>query len=782
MQCEFEQYCAELGTNKIINSVNEASDFEAEYTKKIVENIIEPFSKYITNEVEITIAGYSRGKIPILMALFDREASVNWKCKSKLITSLQVSFIVAKAIIGTLRVKEGEAKRTQLAATIGRIINYNLTPECRFDGKEDEVRIGGIMLELFVRRFPQYVKKSMEFQDKKAKWKENHFIPTQEYLDVIDSNISDIAGMTNIKFPMVEIPKKWGSAGNDGGYYTEHFRHSLVKREKNTTNLNLPENVYSYVNLIQETPWTINLEIYATLKRLEKTKPSTLKKVYPLSVPKPEPRPFPKSLKYADMNDDERKIHQTWATTTERLAADKQAKKSVDLSRHAAVNQAEFFIHSDFYNDKLFFPHDNDYRMRVYNMAMTGLNTQGADFQKALIKFANPRQVKTELGIRWMKINMANLMGFDKERLDERVRICNEMEAIILEVVADPIRCTHWHQWDKPLQGLAAAMEYAKWLKNDQAFINTHVQLDGLCNGVQNLAALTRDHDVAPHVGLVYTEERGDVYNYVLDEVKRRVSSSTENVAREWEKSGLLIRNLAKKPVMTRAYAATLHGIKDGCKEFIATENKMDMFTDHWHAGNWIGDTIWDSMNIALEGPMKFMDWSTECAKRLANAGLPIIWTNPSGKKCSFSPFETKRQRINAKFNGSVQTYYIQTFTNKISKSEAMSGVSPNLIHGCDGSHLEGTTNTAGSRGVTDFAMVHDSIGTHPDDTQALLDSAKDSWVKQYSYDWITHWYEEWTQQGLRQGIHLDLPNPTDIITFGNLDINAVKESDFFFA
>ncbi len=417
---------------------------------------------------------------------------------------------------------------------------------------------------------------------------------------------------------------------------------------------------------------------------------------------------------------------------------------------------------------------------------MTGLNTQGADVQKGLIKFGNARPIRTKNGVKWMKINMANLIGFDKLTLSERVTKADECEDMIREVVRNPQKCTLWHHWDKPIQGLAAAIEYVKWLDNPDTLLNIHVQLDGLCNGVQNLAAITKDDNVAPHVGLTWTPERGDVYqhvcNGVIDDIKGHGALATE-----WLESQLLDRSLTKTPVMTRSYGAKLYGIKEGIQDYIDEKKMTSHFSDSFKAGNWMGERTWDAMGSNLAGPMAFMDWVQACAGIMAKAGkngLPLIWDNPIGGQCTQSPKVTKVKRVEVRINGQVVQYQIQSPTNKISKPKSESSSSPNLTHSCDASHLMLTVVYCVEEGITDFAMVHDSFGCHPDDAETLLLCAKRAWVKMYGGDvnLPRKWYEQWIRQGLDKGINLELPTPEEFIKFGNLKAEDVMKSDFFFA
>ena len=790
-QRDFEEYTAQLGTDKILDAAEDTTkDFESNHLKKIVKEMIEPFGCFIDEKAKLEEKNYTKGPKPLILKLLKSDALVNSRKQDKTITPLQLSFITTKIVISSIRCNDENTKETYTASKIGKEINLNLAHEFRLsDG--DAIKYGAYMVKYFAEAFPQYVSVDLSYEDRKSKWQEKQLVPTQLYLDTVANNIETLAELSIVTFPMVEKPMDWTTDGSDGGYYTEIYKRNIIKKRQVGDGAGINQEIAGAVNVIQGTPWELNLDTIDIIDKLNKTKPESLKKVFPLVVNKTPEKPYPDVL-YSDMDEDQLKIHRQWSSLEKKLKKDRQAKISVDLAREGALRQAKFFIHdTKFHKGKIWFPHDLDYRIRTYNKSMTGLNTQGADFQKGMIKFANKHAVTTDNGIKWLKINMSNLIGFDKLTLPERVQKCNEHEGLIREVVKNPYKCTEWHKWDKPVQGLAAAIEYVKWLDNDQALLQTHIQLDGLCNGVQNLAALTRDHLVAPHVGLIWTPERGDVYGYVNNDVIERITPLGCRMSDEWLRSELMTRSLTKTPVMTRSYGATIYGIKDGCKEFIEDQGKSAHFEDLFKSGNWMGERIWESMEGSLAGPMSFMEWAQKCAGIMAKANLPLPWTNPALAQCMQSPFETKRKEIKVKINGQAQSYYIMKHTNKIARAKAESSSSPNMIHSCDGSHLIGTTNHCVAKGIRDFAMVHDSFGTIPDHAEGLLDSTKDAWVEQYSEDWILRWYHEWVEFAISKGkpeVAAALPHPYKededgkFVIVGTLNIEDVRKSDFFFA
>lgn len=57
-----------------------------------------------------------------------------------------------------------------------------------------------------------------------------------------------------------------------------------------------------------------------------------------------------------------------------------------------------------------------DFRGRVYPIP-PHLNHMGADMSRGLLSFAEGKKLGAG-GLRWLKIHTANLMGFDKARID----------------------------------------------------------------------------------------------------------------------------------------------------------------------------------------------------------------------------------------------------------------------------------------------------------------------------------------------------------------------------
>lgn len=293
---------------------------------------------------------------------------------------------------------------------------------------------------------------------------------------------------------------------------------------------------------------------------------------------------------------------------------------------------------------------------------------------------------------------------------------------------------------------------------------------------------MTYDANVAKEVGLVPTEIAGDIYLYVLADLIKRVEASDEDIAKEWLNSGLMTRKLTKKPVMTRSYAATLRGIQDGVVDFILDNKGENKFDKHFAAGYWMGHNIWSSMEEALRGPMRFLEWVQKCGQVIGKNNLPFIWDNPIGMGCIHQPFKQATSRLKVKVGYQMVNFRFNKPVNRINVNKIKSSCSPNMVHSVDASHLLMTVNKCMERGVNSFACVHDSFGCHPDDAEILLQSAKDAWVEIYSQNWLENWYQQWCGYLVKNGCDAgNLPHWEDYITLGTWRPEQVQDSQYFF-
>jgi DNA-directed RNA polymerase, mitochondrial len=105
----------------------------------------------------------------------------------------------------------------------------------------------------------------------------------------------------------------------------------------------------------------------------------------------------------------------------------------------------------------------------------------------------------------------------------------------ILKIATDPDGTfKDWSEADKPFAYVAACRELkAAW--EDQKGFDSHlpISLDGSCNGIQHLACLKQDLDVAKLVNLVGDKPQ-DIYREVAVIVRERVNDDDGEFANWW--------------------------------------------------------------------------------------------------------------------------------------------------------------------------------------------------------------------------------------------------------
>jgi len=717
------------------------------------------------------------------------------------IAPVQMAYLTARVVIdGVYKDVPRNSLGKRLSLLIVRNIEYGISSNKKFNqAKKEELLskvekftpLGFSLLTMFIDSYPEYflIKQVHNEKSKNSKRRASYVVaPTEEWSAKMDANM-EVYAFTNFSYkPMIQPPRYWNYAGKGGGYYSPELRIPIHKVHANKSKDDKHYSVASRevidaVNAIQATPWKVNIDVLDVMVKLAENPPSSLKDIFP-----PQPDIIDKlDIKWMDKEDfkklpdrEKRKLRNHLDKikhTSNRISA----KKSVDISTVHSLRQAKEYM-----NDKdIYFPYSIDYRGRIYSLAMSGLNPQGSDLGKGLLKLSRGRKIVTEEGKKWYAVNLANLIGYDKLTIPDKVeKVYSLLEQLRL-IATDPIEYSYWHAWEKPVQGLGACIEFIQWIDNPDLKVHIHTQLDGRCNGLQNLTGFSRDQKIAPHVGLLPTTKGGDIYQFVCDGVAEELdriirageSHDSYQYVKEWKSSGLVNRKLTKRPIMTRAYSATLFGIKDGVKASILAGKKEEHFTDLGPAANYMGQLIWETMDKELYGAMAVMEWFKAVAKAVGKVQQPLRWTTPSGMLCYYAPRKMKSKSYNIIHNRKQTAYRVLQATQEIDGKKLTSSIAPNIIHSFDASHLVLTTNACKAKGIEDFAFVHDSFGTHPDDAQLLLDLTKDSFIEMYSEKQLTRLENEF----ILNYPDAEIPPVSSFVTYGTYDVNQVKKSDYFF-
>ncbi|SOO46334.1 RNA polymerase [Yersinia phage fPS-50] len=676
---------------------------------------------------------------------------------------------------------------------------------------EENIHVGVRMLELLIestglveltRPYAGNVEKDAEYIQL-----------TPEYVDLLNKRAGALAAISPMYQPCVVPPKPWVTPVG-GGYWAAGRKPLTLVRTGSKKGLErysdvyMPE-VYSAVNIAQDTAWKINKKVLAVVNEIVNWKNCPVS-----DVPSSEKGELPQRPDDMDTNEIALKAWKKEAAGVYRMEKSRVSRR---MSMEFTIAQANKF--SQF--KTIWFPYNMDWRGRVYAIPM--FNPQGNDMTKGLLTLAQGKPIGLD-GLYWLKIHGANTAGVDKVPFPERIKFIEDNHEHILASAADPLGYTWWAEQDSPFCFLAFCFEYAG-VEHHGLNYNCSLPLafDGSCSGIQHFSAMLRDEVGGKAVNLLPSETVQDIYNIVAERVKEmlrtdaingeannvetivdkttgeiteRFKLGTKELAEQWLAFGVN-RSVTKRSVMTLAYGSKEYGFRDQVLEDTikpAIDNgKGLMFTQPNQAAGYMAKLIWEAVSVTVVAAVEAMNWLKSAAKLLAaevkdkktkavlRKRCAVHWTTPDGFPVWQEYKKPVQTRLNLMFLGQIrlQPTVNTNRDNGIDARKQESGIAPNFVHSMDGSHLRQTVNKAHSYGVKSFALIHDSFGTIPADAGLLFKAVRETLVDTYEdNDVLADFYEQFADQ-LHES---QLDKMPAMPAKGNLDLQEILKSDFAFA
>lgn len=599
---------------------------------------------------------------------------------------------------------------------------------------------------------------------------------------------------TPIYKPTVVAPRDWTSAApGQGGYYKR--KHPLVKVwsrafQEELAGSDMPV-VLEAVNALQRTAWAINTDVLEVAVHFFENGGLPRDLVGSLEQAELPPKPnAPKEDKEA-WGDWKRRARAIYFSNIEGRARAITSAFAISMAR-------EFRQYDAFY-----FPYQLDFRGRAYPMP-THLTPIGCDLAKALLTFADAKPLGPS-GVEQLAIHVANCAGVDKVPFEERIAWVGTNEARIRQCAADPISDRWWAIDDegvsreKAWRFLAAILEWAEscdYEGGQEAYPSRiPVAMDGSCNGLQHFGAMLRDEVGGSAVNLVPRERPADVYTDVLNVLVAKLQRMTVGedgiMARAWLDSGLLVRKLVKRPVMTLPYGVTPNGM---VKQMLADHvwpsikqgghpglNGPDGRINVWPATLWLGRILWESIQEVVVSATRAMAWLQHTASLLAKLEAPIYWTTPLGLPVRQDYMKETRKRVGTRLCGKVFMAVLRERTDQIDKQAQFRGIAPNFVHSMDATHMFATVYSAASAGIDAFAMVHDSYATHAAQAAELGVLLRRNFVGLYQGFDVLQEFHDRARERLAGHPKL-LAELRPVPARGSLDLTGVVRSPYFFA
>ncbi len=585
------------------------------------------------------------------------------------------------------------------------------------------------------------------------------------------SILADVNARAEVAYPlhapMIVPPHDWryDERGNlEGGYSILRVDALRGNRKQHTRAVDRPisEASLGALNAVQKTPWTLNRWLHLVAEECEAAGIVVGDRSSIVAVPKRLSEDEWAALSAEDRTAFSKKRREAGE-------ANASAKGQLDALLNTLVGARQLEGQSAFY-----FPHSLDFRGRIYPVPTWGPNPQGNDLARSLVMFAEGRPLGPD-GLFWLYVRAANCAGQDKLPLEDRVQWClDNLEAMQVSSYSPVEFVDWWSKMDEPWGFLATCREVsmANALDDPSEFVShLPVPMDGTCNGLQHLSAMALDTVGATATNLHAGQDRQDIYEDVASEVRDIVDRDIRDDNEEallWQ--GKVTRKVVKRAVMTTPYGVTKGGIRT---QLLSDGHAPGEGAERGRAAGYLKDCLVEALDRKAGAARGIMAWLQAAAFRLAKAEVPFTWTTPSGNRIQQAYRTQTEERIRT-LVGRLKLLTEETTSGLDAKKQSL-GAAPNYVHSFDAAHLTNTVLAAQREDISDFAMIHDSYGTHACNTTALARILRDEFVSIYREDWLRKLYDE-----LRAAHpHVDIPEPPGR---GDFNLEEVRDSAFFFS
>lgn len=261
----------------------------------------------------------------------------------------------------------------------------------------------------------------------------------------------------------------------------------------------------------------------------------------------------------------------------------------------------------------------------------------------------------------------------------------------------------------------------------------------------------------------------GRVAQVAVQAITRDLESKDEDIvtmAKWWLDIGIP-RAMAKKPVMTYVYGATLRGTTEFIQAYIEYDMKLQWPVEKqsYAYSQYCARKLFQGIAATVPAAEAAMKWLRGVAQQQPN-GKRMEWYTPTGFLVQHDYPGHEEVRVKLRSCGIVDTI-VRNDTEDTNPSKMQNAVAPNFVHAMDASHLT-LVALQMQASAKDLVGIHDSFGTHPCDVPAMHEAIREQFVRMYSGNTLAEFL--WDVGALGE-------TPTR----GGLDLAQVLDSEFFF-
>jgi DNA-directed RNA polymerase len=608
---------------------------------------------------------------------------------------------------------------------------------------------------------------------------------TQEVLEFLcDYTETDVQSILNKSTGAMMCPPDPWTTLNDGGYLSARRKQAqpamtlrgIRKSERKRLRAAFTERempvVFDALNFMQSVPFSLHAPTLAAIVRVWQSGGAVMG-VPSKSGPQKPPSPFAETWVRADAPEAEVAEFVRWKRSARSYYTE------IKEWRGKVREVCGFIKVSTKQPHNIWFPMFFDKRGRWYYRGSP--NPQGSDLSKAALHFGRKKPLGKR-GLFWLKVHIANCYGFDKVRFIERAKWTDTNWETIQRALDEPEN--HSDVWgnDTPWCMFSAAWELREAIRsgNPEAYsTGIPVHMDATCSGLQHFSAILRDPVGGGYTNLYdsspdFTGPKQDIYSKVGTNAVQAIQRDTEDsdagkakLALWWDHVGIP-RNMAKTPVMTYVYGATLQGTVAFVQDYVEQDLGLQFPEGErpYDYAAYAAKKLIEGIAATVPAADACMRWLRSIAKQQPK-GQRMEWRSPTGFLVQHD-YQDYDEIVVALRSCGVTEAVVREFNEDTKPIPMQNAVSPNFVHALDASHL---TLTALSMQASecDIVGIHDSYGTHCCDVDTMHSAIRESFVEMYRAD------------NVLANFLWDVNGVGEVPMRGTLNLTDVLKSEFFF-
>jgi hypothetical protein len=371
-------------------------------------------------------------------------------------------------------------------------------------------------------------------------------------------------------------------------------------------------------------------------------------------------------------------------------------------------------------------------------------------------------------------------ISVDKMGINDKHNWTIENINMLLDIAEEPIKHIDiWMNAEKPWVFLSLCFEVGaiigSSLTGEPHYSNLPISIDGVNNGTQHLAAMSRDKKAGLLVGLIPLEIPKDFYLKIGKEILN--INETSEIKNKLNKipMKLIRKGISKRGSMTRAYDAGANKIgqiiyQDSYDAGITSTYKINKSDCKQ-----LGKDLVEAYDKVCTGPVMIKKYLQSIVKyKLQDMNMKdVTWFSPSGFPVLTQKWVARKKVYYGNLQGKTIGHVYLEITDIPSLSDHLSAIGANWVHSYDAAHMCLTVNKIKEKDMEFFGAIHDSFSMHASDIPELIQTTKETFISLYDKDI----FSEMRQEIIYNNKLFNEKEPE----LGDMDLNQILKSNFFF-